>query len=95
MGLMEQLSAIAILVDFLFGITIGLVLSVSWASLREDGCYSLLRAAPDPICAGVRVFQRPYVRRGRPVADSARRGGYVGRRPGGRDPDDYGTGARR
>ena len=95
MGLMEQLSAITILVDFLFGITIGLVLSVSWASLREDGRYSLLRAAPDPICEGVRVFQRPYVRGGRPAAGSGRRSGHTGRQPGRRDPDDYGTGAWR
>ena len=53
---MAQLSVIVIMIDFLFGITIGIVLSASWASLSEDHCRSLLKAAPDAVCAGVRVL---------------------------------------
>jgi hypothetical protein len=60
MGLMAQFSVIMIIADFLFGITIGLVLSASWASLREDHCRSLLGVAPDPVCAGVRVLNGLY-----------------------------------
>jgi hypothetical protein len=56
MGLPTQLSAIAALIDILFEIIIGIVLSASWASRREDHCRSLLSVAPDPICAGVRVL---------------------------------------
>jgi hypothetical protein len=57
---MAQLSAVLIPIDFLFGILIGLVLSASWASLREDYCRSLLRVAPDAVCAGVRVLNGLY-----------------------------------
>lgn len=92
MGFIEQLSAMAILVDFLFGIAIGLVLSVSRASLTEDSLYSLLSAAPDLLCEGVRVFQGVYTRDGQGRA--ARRGGPLdgGRpNPGGRDPDEQRT----
>jgi hypothetical protein len=57
---MAQLSAVLIPIDFLFGVLIGLVLSASWASLREDHCRSLLRVAPDAVCAGVRVLNGLY-----------------------------------
>jgi hypothetical protein len=60
MGQMAQLSVIMIIADLLFGITIGLVLSASWASVREDHCRSLLRVAPDAVCAGVRVLVGLY-----------------------------------
>jgi hypothetical protein len=60
MGLPTQLSAIVILVDILFGIMTGIVLSASWASRREDYCRSLLSVAPDAICAGVRVLNGLY-----------------------------------
>jgi hypothetical protein len=60
MWLMAQLSAILIPVDFLFGIALGIVLSASWASLREDHRRSLLGAAPDAVCAGVRVLMGLY-----------------------------------
>jgi hypothetical protein len=86
MELTEQLMAIGILVDFLFGVMIGLVLSVSYASRLEDHRYSLLTTAPHPICDGARIFQGVYVRGG----DSQARPG-TGRRgarrvPGGHDP---------
>jgi len=60
MGLPTQLSAIVALVDILFGIMIGIVLSASWASRREDRCRSLLSVAPDAVCAGVRVLHGLY-----------------------------------
>ena len=60
MSQMAQISAILTFIDFLFGIAIGLVLSVSWASVREDYRRSLLTVAPDAVCAGVRVFNRLY-----------------------------------
>jgi hypothetical protein len=60
MGQMAQFSVFVILVDFLFGISIGIVLSASWASLREDHYRSLLKAAPDAVCAGVRVLNGLY-----------------------------------
>jgi hypothetical protein len=92
MGLIEQLSAVAILVDFLFGIAIGLVLSVSCASLREDSRRSLLSAAPGPLRDGVRVFQGVYIRGGyRSAAHRVGPGGGAHRDPGGRDPDEQRT----
>jgi hypothetical protein len=60
MNFIEQLLATAIEIDILFGIMIGIVLSASWASLREDRCRSLLSVAPDPVCAGVRVLHGLY-----------------------------------
>jgi Na+/citrate or Na+/malate symporter len=55
---MTQLSVIAMVIDLLFGITIGIVLSASWASLCEDHCHSLLGGG-----AGRRSV--PYAHRGR------------------------------
>ena len=60
MNFFEQLSTIVILINISFGIMIGIVLSASWASLREDHCRSLLSVAPDAICAGVRVLNGLY-----------------------------------
>jgi len=60
MNFFEQLLATVILIDISFGIIIGIVLSASWASLREDHCRSLLSVAPDPVCAGVRVLYGLY-----------------------------------
>ncbi len=60
MNFFGQLMATVILIDISFGIMIGIVLSASWASLREDHCRSLLGVAPDPVCAGVRVLNGLY-----------------------------------
>jgi hypothetical protein len=91
MGFIEQLSAVAILVDFLFGIAIGLVLGVSYASLREDNRYSLLSAAPDLLCDGVRTFQGVYIRGGYRSAAYRVGPGGAQRTSGGRDPDEQRT----
>lgn len=55
-----QLSAFIVLLVFLFGVNVGLAISVTWASVREDRCRSLLNVAPDAICAGARVLMGLY-----------------------------------
>jgi hypothetical protein len=91
MRLTEQLMAIGILVDFLFGVMIGVVLSASFASRLEDYRYSLVTAARHPICDGARILQGVYVRGGNhPAGLRVGRGGTQ-RVPGGRDPDRRGT----
>jgi hypothetical protein len=69
MSFIEQLSAIALLIDFLFGVTFGIVGSASIASRREDRDYSLVHAPPDPLREGVRVIQGVYTRGDRWVSD--------------------------
>jgi hypothetical protein len=86
MSFIEQLSAIALLIDFLFGVMFGVVGSASRASRREDRDYSLVHAPPDPLCDGVRVIQGVYTRGDRWVSDARRAAarGDAGR-PGGDD----------
>ena len=95
MGLPTQLSAIVIMiVDILFGtFMIGIVLSASWASLREDRCRSLLSVAPDPVCAGVRVLYGLYTSNDGYLQHLLSRDGMVRWRPG--LPRTYGTRAGR
>ena len=87
MSFIEQLSAIALLIDFLFGVAFGMVGGASLASRREDRDYSLVHAPPDPLCDGARVIQGVYTRGGGWVSDArrnaahsddARRGGNDG-----------------
>ena len=86
MSFIEQLSAIAILIDFLFGVTFGVFGSASLASRREDRVYSLVHAPPDPLCDGVRAIQGVYTRGDTWVSD-ARRAAALGDDgwPGGND----------
>jgi hypothetical protein len=86
MSFIEQLSAIALLIDFLFGVMFGVVGSASLASRRADRVYSLVHAPPDPLCDGVRVIQGVYTRGDRWVSD-ARRAAAPGDNswPGGND----------
>jgi hypothetical protein len=74
MSFVEQLSAIALLVDFLLGVTSGVVGSASLASRREDRAYSLLHAAPGPVSGGVRALHGVYSRGDGFVSDALRRG---------------------
>jgi len=60
MNFIEQLTAIALLIDFLFGVTCGMVASAAHGSRREDRGYTLLGAAPDPVSAGARVIHGVY-----------------------------------
>jgi hypothetical protein len=77
MSFIEQLSTIALLIDFLFGVTFGIAGSASLASRREDRDYSLVQAPPDSLCDGARVIQGVYTRGDRWVSD-ARRGAALG-----------------
>jgi hypothetical protein len=52
----SAVSAIILLVIYLFGVTFGMVGSAVLGSLRENRRMSLLEQAPDPISAGARVF---------------------------------------
>jgi hypothetical protein len=62
MNFVEALSAIAILIDFLFGVTFGVVGGARLGSRREDQHYTLLKAAPDPLSAGARVIHGLFTR---------------------------------
>jgi hypothetical protein len=76
MSFVEQLTAITLLVDFLFGVTFGIVGSASLASRREDSDYSLTHAPPDPLCDGVRVIHGVYSRGGS-VRDASRHSAHA------------------
>jgi hypothetical protein len=59
MGVIEQLSALLLLIDFLFGITFGVVGGAVFGSRRG----ALVRAAlNDPLSAGAQVIHGVYVR---------------------------------
>jgi hypothetical protein len=62
MNFVEQLTAIAILIDFLFGVTFGVVGGAILGSRREDYEQSLLGSAPDPLSAGARVIYGVFTR---------------------------------
>lgn len=72
MNFVEQLSAMALFIDFLLGATLGVVGSASLASRREDCNYSLLRTAPDFLCAGARAIHGVYTRGNGFVSDAPR-----------------------
>jgi|SRR5690348_398576 len=55
-------SAIVLLVDFLFGITCGMFSGVVFGSVRENHEMSLLEQAPDPLSAGARVILGLFTR---------------------------------
>jgi hypothetical protein len=97
MSFIEQLSAIALLIDFLFGVMFGAVGSASLASRREDRVYSLVHAPPDPLSEGVRVIQGVYTRGDRWVSDARRAAapGDTGRPGGGDDSGSQGQEAER
>lgn len=52
----EQLSAIALLIDFLAGVLCGVVGSASHGSRSEDQKRTLLRGAPGPVSDGARTI---------------------------------------
>ena len=60
MNFVEQFTAITLLIDFLFGVTCGVIGSATHGSRREDRGYTLLGAAPDPVSAGARVLHGVY-----------------------------------
>jgi hypothetical protein len=72
----DQAAAIVILVIYLTGLACGLFGCAVYASVLENANMSLLRRAPDPVCAGVRVLLGLFTR------DD----GYLRRMPPGSDP---------
>jgi hypothetical protein len=62
MNFVEQLTAIALLVDFLFGVTLGVIGSAAFGSARENRQLTLLRRPPDPVSAGARVLFGVFTR---------------------------------
>jgi len=62
MNFVEQLTAITILIDFLFGVTFGIVGGAVLGSRREDYEKTLLGAAPDAFSAGARVMYGVFTR---------------------------------
>jgi hypothetical protein len=54
MNFVEQLTAMALLIDFFLGVTVGIVGSAVRGSLLEDRHRTLLRRAPDLLSEGVR-----------------------------------------
>ena len=64
--------AIILLIVFIAGAMGGVVLVVSFASLREDRRYSLTGEAPGPVCAGARWLAGVGVRGDRFVSAGLR-----------------------
>ena len=62
MNFVEQLSAVVLLLDFLLGVTFGVVGGASFGSRRENRGFSLLRPAPDSVSDGARVVHGVYTR---------------------------------
>ncbi len=62
MNFVEQLTAIAILIDFLFGVTFGIIGAAIIGSRREDYERTMLGDAPDPLSAGARVVYGVFTR---------------------------------
>ena len=60
MNFIEQLTAVALLVDFFLGVTFGVIGGAAHGSLREDRERTLLRAARDPVSAGARAVHGLY-----------------------------------
>lgn len=58
----EQLTAILILIDFLFGVAFGVIGGAILGSRREDYDKSLLGAATDSLSAGARVIHGVFTR---------------------------------
>jgi hypothetical protein len=60
MSFFEQVTAVALLVDFFLGVTCGVVGGAAHGSRREDRGYTMLGAAPDPVSAGARILHGVY-----------------------------------
>lgn len=55
-----QLTAISLLIVFLFGVMCGVIGSAAHGSRFEDRGYTLLGASPNPVSAGGRVIHGVY-----------------------------------
>jgi hypothetical protein len=79
--------AILILIVFIAGAMGGVILIVSFASLREDRRYSLTGDAPDSACAGARRLTGARVRGDRFVSSDLRGDQNGDREAQGQEPD--------
>jgi hypothetical protein len=79
--------AIILLIVFMAGAMGGVVLVVSFASLREDRRYSLTGEAPGPVCAGARRLTGVGVRGDRFVSVGLRGDENGGEDTQGQEPD--------
>jgi hypothetical protein len=61
-NLIEQLSAIILLITFLAGLSAGVLGCAVYASVLENASMSLLRPPADPVVAGVRVMLGLFTR---------------------------------
>ncbi len=69
---MAAIIIIAVIVIFIAGVIAGMVLLVSWASIREDRRPRLSREAPDRITAAGRYVTRLDIRRPEEIPHRAR-----------------------
>jgi len=69
---MAAIVIISAIVIFIAGVIAGMILLVSWASIREDRRPRLSREAPDRITAAGRYVTRLDIRRPEEVARPAR-----------------------
>jgi hypothetical protein len=60
MNFVEQLTAVALLVDFFLGVTFGVVFGAAYGSVRDERRRTLLVAPPDPLSAGARMLHGVY-----------------------------------
>jgi hypothetical protein len=58
----DQAPAVIIMIDYLSGLSCGLLGCMIFGSVRENREMSLLRSAPDPVSAGARVMFGLYTR---------------------------------
>ena len=79
--------AIILLIVFIAGAMGGVVLVVSFASLREDRRYSLTGEAPGPVCAGARWLTGAGFRGDRFVSAGLRGGADADEDAHGLEPD--------
>ena len=79
--------AIILLIVFIAGAMGGVVLVVSFASLREDRRYSLTGEAPGPVCAGARWLTGAGVRGDRFVSAGLRGAANADEDAHGLEPD--------
>lgn len=76
---LEAAAAIFLLIVFIGGAVIGVIVTVSIASRREDRQFSLTREAPDAMCRGARRFTGVWSRGNWPLDQELVRRANAGR----------------
>jgi hypothetical protein len=86
MNFVEQLTAISVLIDFLFGMAFGVVGGAILGSRRGDRERTLLRpGSEDPVSAGARIIHGVYTRDDGYLQSLLSGGGKAATDPGGDD----------